>query len=156
MAVYPVDVRRVPKLRVASIRRVVSTPNEIAGLFEELWSHMPGMEQIRGSAMALYYHTENVERDIDMEVAVVVADEFEQVEGLTVRELPEIEMACTVYHGPFDAEPMGEAYNAVIEWINNNGYHFVAPTREIYINPPMPGVDPKDYVTEIQLPIEKL
>src|SRR5689334_3378555 len=68
-------------------------------------------------------------------------------------ELPGVEtMACVVHHGGFDS--LGPAYNALIEWIQANGYRYDGPSREVYLQYDRNG-DPAAYVTEIQVPVAK-
>jgi effector-binding domain-containing protein len=64
-------------------------------------------------------------------------------------------MASVVHHGPFTT--IGEAYTAIIKWIEANGYRCVGPVREVYLQPAANGSqsDP-DTVTEIQFPVEKM
>jgi effector-binding domain-containing protein len=59
-----------------------------------------------------------------------------------------------VHHGPFIT--IGEAYEALIKWIGENGYHVVGPGREVYLREAEKGNqnDPGT-VTEIQFPVEK-
>jgi effector-binding domain-containing protein len=52
---------------------------------------------------------------------------------------------------------LGDAFKAVIQWTEANGYRIVGPEREIYLQPGSNGNqnDP-DTVTEIQFPVEKV
>jgi effector-binding domain-containing protein len=46
-----------------------------------------------------------------------------------VHELPAVEqMASTVYHVSFDT--LGEAYSALLKWIESSGYRICVPERE--------------------------
>lgn len=55
--------------------------------------------------------------------------------------------------GPY--ERIGEAYNAVMTWLEPNGYHIAGPVREVYLRGPGDTENPEEYVTEIQVPVEK-
>ena len=57
-----------------------------------------------------------------------------------------------MHHGAFAS--IGQAYQAVVSWIENNGYHITGPRREIYL-PYERGGDQKNYVTEVQFPVSK-
>ena len=51
---------------------------------------------------------------------------------------------------------IGEAHEAVLRWIEANGYRIVGSDREIYLYNTMPiRLDDPSYVTEIQYPVEK-
>ncbi len=70
--------------------------------------------------------------------------------------LPAVDsLACTIHHGPFVT--ISEAYNAIGQWITDNGYRITGPCREIYLGPAKNNsqTDP-DTVTEIQFPVERV
>lgn len=46
-------------------------------------------------------------------------------------------------------------YEALMGWIEENGYHIVGPNREIYLQGPESGESPQEYLTEIQFPVAK-
>jgi effector-binding domain-containing protein len=72
-----------------------------------------------------------------------------------VYELPGLEQAAsTVYKGSYDG--ISEAYQAIMAWVESNGYRITGPDREWYLVSPADTQDPAEYVTEIQFPIEKL
>jgi len=62
------------------------------------------------------------------------------------------QMACVIHHGSYDS--IGQAYNAVMAWIDQNGYRITDHDREVYLQGPGQG-EPASWVTEIQLPVEK-
>ncbi len=47
------------------------------------------------------------------------------------------------------------AYNALVSWINANGYHINGPGRELYLQYERGG-DQSKYVTELQFPVERV
>ena len=80
-----------------------------------------------------------------------------------VQTLPVVEtMACTLHHGPFTS--ISEAYEAIVKWIDANGYSICGPSRELVLREPAgnPGggavkasqTDPET-VIEVQFPVEK-
>lgn len=81
--------------------------------------------------------------------------EIRQLLMLQTRQLPGVVTMATVVHkGPFIS--IGEAYTAIIKWIEANDYQINGPTREVYLRPATNGsqTDPET-VTEIQFPVEK-
>ena len=42
-----------------------------------------------------------------------------------------------------------------MDWIERNGYHITGNVREVYLQGPGQGIEPKNYVTEIQIPVEQ-
>ncbi|MGE5572375.1 MAG: GyrI-like domain-containing protein [Bacteroidota bacterium] len=50
---------------------------------------------------------------------------------------------------------IGEAHNAIIAWLEPNGYRVAGPVREYYLYSPGDTNAPARYVTEIQVPVER-
>ncbi len=116
-----------------------------------------------GPCLSLYHDDEARERDWDIEVCEPIIIEMGETGRVRVRILPEVaSMACVIHKGPFLT--IGEAYEAVMKWIDMNGYRICGPGREVYLREAKPNKgdekilvsqsDP-DTVTEIQFPIEK-
>ena len=64
-------------------------------------------------------------------------------------------MAATTHHGAFVT--IGQAYDALLKWIEASGYRIAGPCREIYLKPPAQAgsqTDPET-ITEIQFPVVK-
>lgn len=73
---------------------------------------------------------------------------------LKLREMPPIELAASYLHqGDYDT--LNEKYLFVQRWAVENGYKLSGTWRFIYHRGPMHHVDPSQYLTEIQNPIER-
>lgn len=71
-----------------------------------------------------------------------------QDSDLTFRQIEEVlEAVCTVHNG---------AYAAVIQFVENNGYRITEPFRESYIDGIWNKESEEEWLTEIQLPVEKI
>jgi len=154
---YDVVIKSVDEVRIASVRDTVPLPSEQGSLWRELEGYL-AMNRVRpiGTCFSLYHDDEYRERDWDIEACEPIPGELGESTRVKVRTLPAVEsMACTVHNGPFTT--IGDAYDAVIKWINDNGYRIVGPSRELNIRPAKGGSqhDPKT-VTEIQYPVEKI
>jgi effector-binding domain-containing protein len=109
-----------------------------------------------GPPMAIYHDKEFKERDWDIEVVMPLSEGIPASERVKVYDLPGFEkMACVVHTGPFTT--IGEAYDALGKWIDQNGYHIVGPGRELNLRLPDKLGDQNDpnTVNEIQFPVEK-
>jgi effector-binding domain-containing protein len=74
-------------------------------------------------------------------------------EQVKVVELPAVEtMASVIHQGTFST--LHQAYNAILKWIEANGYHINGPTRELNLEYERGG-DQSKFVTEVQFPVEK-
>jgi effector-binding domain-containing protein len=109
---------------------------------------------INGQTIVLWYDTEHKETDVDGAAAFILRRRVPDSGRMKVHELPACIMAATVHHGSYNT--IGDAHEAVLQWIEKNGYRIVGPDREInlYNKPPIRRDDPS-YITEIQYPVEK-
>jgi effector-binding domain-containing protein len=96
------------------------------------------------------------ERDWDIEVCMPIAESITATERVRVAALPGFgTVACLVHSGPFTT--IGQAYDALAQWISQHGYRIAGPAREMNLRiaePPNNQNDPNT-VTEIQLPVEQ-
>jgi effector-binding domain-containing protein len=154
MSAYEAVLKRVESQKVASIRDTVLTYRHVGGLFEELFTYLGSKQtQPDGPTFTIYYDGEYRERDVDAEAVAPIAGNLDGNERVRVYELPGLELAASViHHGAFNN--LSEAYNAVMTWIQDNGYRIIGPEREIYLVCG-PAQDDPSYVTEIQFPVAK-
>ncbi len=135
MSKYDVVIKSAEQIKVASVRDVVPTPPDQGPLWRELGGYL-AMNHIRpnGACFTLYYDDEFKERDWDLEVCEQIDVDLKESKRIKVRTLPASRrLACTIHHGPFVT--IGEAYNALGQWITDNGYRITGPCREIYLRP---------------------
>ena len=116
---------------------------------------------IRASNARIVGPTRNVfhfegfrERDLDVEIALPVADDrpldivLPDGRRVGIRTLEEVpRMAYVVWRG--DGPPLTEAYTSIMSWIGENGYRVVGPPREVYLRD---GAQ-SERMFEIQYPI---
>lgn len=110
---------------------------------------------LNGKPMLLHYSSEYSESDADFEAAIPVKPVKKSVEGINVREIEGGHFVCLVHKGPY--EELGRSYQIITKYIHDKGYKGILPSREIYIKGP--GMifrgNPKNYLTEIQIGVEK-
>ncbi len=163
MSKYDVVIKRIEPMQVASIRGIVPTPPEQGTLWVELGPYLESQRvRCTGPCLTLYHDEGYKEQDWDIEVCQPIEGECNEAGRVKVHTLPLVEsMACTVHHGPFTS--IGEAYDALMKWIDGSGYRVCGPAREVSLqvtaNPKGGAVgalqtDP-DTVVEVQFPVEK-
>ena len=157
MSKYDVIIKRIEPLEVASVRGVVPTPPDQRSLWNELLQYLQSKNaRMVGPPFAMYHDSEFRERDWDIEVCMPVVDPLTSEGEVQVKELPAVEqMACVVHHGSFAT--IGEAYDALAKWIDQNGFQIVGPGRELNLRLPEKLGDQNDpnTVNEIQFPVGK-
>ncbi|MGB2954525.1 MAG: MerR family transcriptional regulator [Anaerolineales bacterium] len=155
MSNYDVVIKKVEPQRIASVRDVIPSYPEQGHLWQDLETVMV-QNQIKSTGPCLtLYHSD--EPKIDAEVCEPIAEDISLPQNTQVqtRELPAVVVAAVIHHGPFNT--LSESYEAVLKWIEANGYQINGPCREIYLQPPteMGSQTDPDTVTEVQFPVIK-
>ena len=157
MSKYDVVIKKIEPIKIASVRGVVPTPPDQRSLWDELMGYLNQQgARMSGPPMALYHDKEFKERDWDIEVSIPIIDQIAPGQRVKVYDLPGFEkMACVVHTGPFAT--IGEAYDAIAKWIDQNGYQIVGPGRELNLRLPdqLGNQNDPNTVNEIQFPVEK-
>jgi DNA-binding transcriptional MerR regulator/effector-binding domain-containing protein len=107
---------------------------------------------ICGKALCLYYDGEYRDGDADFEACFPIRKEV-TADGISVRTLPGGRCLALVHRGAYDQ--LGRSYAKVLQVAGERKLKISLPTREVYLKGP--GLifkgNPKNYLTEIQLPI---
>jgi effector-binding domain-containing protein len=140
------------------VRRVLPHYQAISQLYGELFAALgPAGALAPGEAplMAAVYHDEGYkDSDVDVEAVAMLRHALPAVPGVHVYDLPGATVASLVHNGAYNR--LSQAYDALLKWIEANGYHIVGPGRELYLYSQMPvRQDDETCVTEIQFPVEK-
>lgn len=155
MSTYEVVIKKIEPMPIASVRDIIPAYPQQGHLWHELETYLQSVNVTPVGACFTLYHAD--EPEIDSEVCEPVSGPIAVAGRVQSRQLSGVPMAaCVVHHGPFVT--IGEAYQAVLKWIETNGYRVNGPCREVYLRvPDQPGsqTDPKT-VTEIQFPVEKV
>jgi len=157
MSTYDVIIKKIEPQTVASLRRLVPNPQDVGRMFEQLFTYL-SRQNVRpaGPPAAIWHDKEHKDNDWDAEVAVAITDALPGGNGVKTVQLPAVaNMACLIHTGSYEGFP--QAYSALMAWVEANGYQIAGPMREIYLRGPGPTpTDPATYVTEIQMPVEKM
>ena len=162
LSTYDVILKQVEPLLVALVRTILPSHNAVGALFSECYEALGsrarealGPNHVQdGQTLVLWYDNEFKERDVDGAAAFMLRCRVPDSGRMQVQELPAATMAATIHHGSYNT--IGEVHEAVLKWIETNGYRIVGPDREIYLYNTQPiSRDDESYVTEIQYPAEK-
>jgi DNA-binding transcriptional MerR regulator/effector-binding domain-containing protein len=158
MPAYDVVLKKVAPIRVAQVRGVAPGMEQIGPTLDRLFDQVMGYITQQGATcvgpgITLYYDTELREHDVSVGACMSFEGEPGDGEQVKVDELAAVEtMASVIHHGSFST--LSHAYNAILKWIEANGYYINGPTREINLEYERGG-DQSKFVTEIQFPVEK-
>ncbi len=166
-AAYDVVLREVEPELAASYREVAADDDRIQHMFDMVEAYVAGFDGAHADKppFSIYYDDEYREKDMDIEVAVPLKYAIPETESIRVRHLPRlVNVACAVHVG--DYSEVYQAYNALLAWIEAHDYRMKGPIREVYLRygadgldfelpPTYLGNDKHEYVTELQLSVEK-
>jgi predicted transcriptional regulator YdeE len=163
MPAYEVVLKSVSSQWVVGIRDVIPSFHSVSKLFDELRAFLRVQQMTPDPAkpyLVVYYDAEYRDQGVDVEVAAPCIKGLWGTSRVAVHELPGIEtMACVVHQGEY--EGLSQAHNALMAWIESNGYRAAGPNRDVYLQgrePRADGARRSDWprlVTELQFPVER-
>lgn len=163
---YDVVLRAVETQGYATLRKTACSESDaVQKMFEEVEAYV-GYFKARAVSppLSITYDTEYHEQQMDIEVAIPVSGAVPSSGEIRVREIEGTDtMACVVYTGCYSNAD--HALNALITWIDVNGWCVAGEIREVYIrfgadkklNLPPAYLTDEDalFVTELQIPVKK-
>ena len=153
---YNVSIKSISSCQVLSIRRVIPTYYAEGELWRELSSFAAQNHvTVSSDTFSIYHDAEYKEQDVDVELCTAVKKIGKNIGEFTYRITEPIPiMACTMVYGEFSN--IAGAYLAFAEWLQKNSqYRMKGATRQIVHRGPWNENDPKKYLIEIQIPLEK-
>ena len=157
MGEYEMIAKEIDPLRVAILRETIESYTRVGRLFKEVHGALAeaGIKP-SGPQLAVYFDEDYTPRDADVAAAVPVDEDAALPAGgrVQIGELPGGLVVSVVRDGPWD--DFRPTYEAIIDWVLENGYAITGPNREIHWQGPRSGVPPEEVQMEIQFPIRKL
>lgn len=157
---YEVVLKSVPAYRVASIQTVTPDWPHIGVTLDKAFDTVADYIRSHGARISdnsetcgitIYLDPEYRETDIQLEAAIGYEGDLSGSDQVQVYDLPALDqVASVIHHGSLST--VEKAYDAVLRWIEDNGYEITGPNREINLEYERGG-DESQYVTEIQFPV---
>lgn len=152
----PVLVKTIPETTVAAMKIRLASYDSLFEVMPEMGSLMEkaGCEcAIPEYCFTNYLEPGYKDTDILVEICEAVTEEKKETGGLYFKTLPEIQAACVFHRGPYGTLP--ESYEAVLRFIEENGYEIAGQIRESYLDGVWNQDDDSGWLTEIQIPVRK-
>lgn len=153
---YNVAIKSIPSYQVLSLRRTV--PDYYAE--GQLWKEMSAFIDkynipVSSNTFTIYHDADYKEKNVDMELCMPVDQMGENTDGVVYRNTESVPiMACTMVYGTF--ENIAGAFLAFANWLQeHNQYKMGEHSRQIVHRGPWNEEIPDNYLTEIQVPLEK-
>jgi DNA-binding transcriptional MerR regulator len=164
-----VTIKTLPEVIVASMRTTVPSYDTFFEIVPKMGEYMNKVGAVcrePAYCFTIFHNDEYREEDIDVEICEAVteaptaalteavAGATEPSEQVTFKTIDEVPTAtCLLHRGPYSR--LGESYNELFTWIENNGYVAAGHPRESYIDGIWNRDDPEQWLTEIQVPVTK-
>ena len=152
----PVLIKNIPETTVAFMQIRLES-------YDRLFDRMPEMGALMekaGCECALpeYCFTNYLEPgykdgDIPVEICESVVEAKKETGELRFKILPEIWAACVFHKGSY--RTFSESYEAVLRYIEENGYEIAGEIRESYIDGIWNKDDESQWLSEIQVPVKR-
>ncbi len=135
MPTYDVVLKTVPPLLVAGRRIIVSEnddhPHGLPEAFAEAGAYVAECNgEVAGACIAVWYTPVDATINEDVEAAVPLKAPIASSDRVVVHELPQVNVAAVVHQGDF--RNFMQSYQALMAWIEPNGYRQAGPFRELY------------------------
>ena len=152
---YQITIKSIPSYQVLSLRKVIPNYYEEGKLWAKLSEYASKQEvEYSDNSFSIYYDEDYREEMVEVELCAPVKKmgrssgefHFRLTEPVPI-------MASTMVYGDFSH--IGKAYVALATWLQDNSeYQMISPSRQIVHRGPWNEEDPKQYLTEIQIPLK--
>lgn len=163
MQTVDIVIKRIEPYYALTMRRTFVTrqEREFVGKAIEQADQQGRIKSNRSSPVEILYEEEfhgdysETELTIPVDPTHVPTVSLGEAGTFTLREVPAIEAAATYLHQG-DYPSLSEKYLFLQRWAVENGYKLSGTWRFVYHRGPMHHVDPSEYLTELQHPLERL
>lgn len=154
---YVVNLKTIPELYVASVRKTIA--NYRAEL--ELWDNVLIPEMIKQKCkdmipyypMSVNHDMEFTEQNADIEVRFAVIGKYTDTEDVKFKTIQAVEVASCMFKGDYDQ--ILSVNEAIAKWVNENGYQFNGEAFWIYHKCIRETNNPDEFLTEVCFPVKK-
>ncbi len=150
-------VKSLPEVIVASMRTIIPTYSTFFDIVPKMGEYMKSVGAVcrdPSYCFTIYHDGEYKDSDIDVEICEAVNEPCQESDKIKFKTIEAISSsACYLHQGPYDE--LGNAYSLLFTWINRNGYTVAGKPRESYIDGIWNKENSADWLTEVQVPVNK-
>lgn len=155
---YQAVIREIPAYTVYSARYTLpdyaALNTLMPALGEKVSRANPGLKCVEpGYCFNVYLDGEYRDTDIHVETCEAVTSRGKDGDGIVFKDIPALCVVSVLHRGAY--EKIGAAYAYAVQWAEQNGYRIIDNVRESYIDGIWNKDDVADWLTEIQVPVEK-
>lgn len=156
MIKYDVTVKTLPERTVASVRQIIPAYDRegiLWGILNQETKDLKLQSDDCSYALAVLHDDGFKESDVDVEIQMVVKGNYKNTEHVVFKTEPAIEVASSIYKGSY--EQLISVNEAVVAWMNDNGYEFDGTMFTIYHVGPHETQNSDEYVSEVCYSVKK-
>ena len=151
-------VKSLPEVTVASMKVTIESYDVLFDLMPEMGVEMEKIGCICAEpdyCFTHYLETAYNKEQICIETCQSVVRALDDTDKIKFKVMPRVDHAACIFHrGSYDSFP--KSYTKVLKYIEENGYEISGNIRECYIDGVWNKEDPKDWLSEIQIPVHKI
>ncbi len=152
---YSVGIKKLNNMKVASIKTHISAYSDQAHLWDELLMYLK-KEKVKflPERFTIYYDMQNTETQMEIEVCKRVAMDFKGNDRIMCKDInSQQEVAYLLHTGNHDS--VLKSYEKILFWIEENNYEIIDNIQEEFHMEDSMTNNPKEFITEIQIPIKR-
>ena len=139
-----------PTLSIRTRTPVQDLPQELGKAYGAIGQYLGELgEQPVGPPFAAYYNLDM--QDLDVEIGFPVSRRLPGKDDIEASQIPGGKVATCIYTGPYSE--MEPAYDALSQWIEDNGYQATGVAYEMYLDDPA-QTPPQESKTQILFPLK--
>ena len=139
-----------PALSLRTRTPVQDLPQVIGRAYGAILQYLGELGEYPASApFAAYYNMDM--QDLDVELGFPVAKKLPGKGEIKARQIPGGKFATCLHIGPYSE--VGPAYEALSQWVKDNGYEAIGVSYEVYLNDPS-QTPPHELRTQIMFPLK--
>ena len=139
-----------PTLSIRTRTPVQDLPQELGKAYGAIGQYLGELgEQPVGPPFAAYYNLDM--QDLDVEIGFPVSRRLPGKDDIEASQIPGGKVATCIYTGPYSE--MEPAYDALSQWIEDNGYQATGVAYEMYLDDPA-QTPPQEPKTQILFPLK--
>lgn len=150
---YKIELQTLPSQPVMSVKTrsaVGNLPHVIGQAYGTILTYLQQLgEQPVGAPFVAYYNMDM--EDLELEIGFPVAKPLPGTKDVLASEIPAGRQVSCVHTGPYDK--VGPVYDALMNWVKENGYTATGVAYEFYYNSPMDTPE-EELQTKIMFPLE--
>ena len=154
--ITPVLIQTIPAVTCATIRKKIGQYDDLFPLMMTLGMEMGQQEcecDIPEYCFTHFIEPSYKDENILVEVCEAVKEKKEDTQMIKYQDFPEVEAACIYHYGSYQDFP--KTYGKILKIIEMNNYEICGHIREKYIDGVWNKDSQKDWLSQIQIQLEK-